>query len=504
MGYLEYRTALNDAKTGFPGFGTTHITVAYGDHTHTEFASSALTSAHILVGSAGGVATGVAMSGDATIANTGALTIANSSVSLAKMANLAANSIIGNNTGSASTPIAMTVAQAKTLLNYTASDVGALASSGTAADSNKLGGALPAAYALIGQTFYFGTTQVAINRASATLAVTGVTFSDTLIDNQASDGGHVASVVLNNQGATEGSGTAIYMGYNPAGSVGIYGARILQIGYPSGIRSSDLYMQVHKPSPEDNADTSWWTGLKINRTTGLAETPQGLQSGADIILDNASNISAIAKRSGTELGRLYWSTNGHIILGAVSGSIYLRPNGYATATAQLVYSTAGVLTVPTIDVGGVQISNATDCIRTTGSTSGAWAKDFSFSDTSKAILGGFGGYGGASGGEPTLSYLWVGPSYSDTTWSTRFYPSGVVRMYGLTASRIITTNANKDLVSLTPAAAPTAAASAPSVSAGTYGWDTDAHRLTLTTAVSNAQTRIAEIIAALKAANIMS
>ena len=59
----------------------------------------------------------VAMSGDATIAVGGALTIANSAVTLGKMANLAANSIIGNNTGSSATPIALTVTQATAMLN---------------------------------------------------------------------------------------------------------------------------------------------------------------------------------------------------------------------------------------------------------------------------------------------------------------------------------------------------------------------------------------------------
>ena len=48
--------------------------------------SDTLASAHIFVGSAGNVATGVAVSGDATLANTGALTIANNAVTSAKVA----------------------------------------------------------------------------------------------------------------------------------------------------------------------------------------------------------------------------------------------------------------------------------------------------------------------------------------------------------------------------------------------------------------------------------
>lgn len=48
--------------------------------------SDTLSSGNILVGSAGNVATPVAMSGDATMANTGALTIANSAITTAKIA----------------------------------------------------------------------------------------------------------------------------------------------------------------------------------------------------------------------------------------------------------------------------------------------------------------------------------------------------------------------------------------------------------------------------------
>lgn len=48
--------------------------------------SETLTDGEIFVGSAGNIATGVAMSGDATIINTGALTIANNAVTSAKLA----------------------------------------------------------------------------------------------------------------------------------------------------------------------------------------------------------------------------------------------------------------------------------------------------------------------------------------------------------------------------------------------------------------------------------
>lgn len=79
-----------------------------------------------------------ALTGDVTASGPGsvAATIANGSVSLAKMANLAANSIIGNNTAGATTPIALTAAQTKTLLSLVKGDVG-LGNVDNTSDANK-------------------------------------------------------------------------------------------------------------------------------------------------------------------------------------------------------------------------------------------------------------------------------------------------------------------------------------------------------------------------------
>lgn len=56
--------------------------------------SATLTSAHIFVGNGSNVATDVAVSGDVTLANTGAVTIANDAVTFAKMQNASAASIL--------------------------------------------------------------------------------------------------------------------------------------------------------------------------------------------------------------------------------------------------------------------------------------------------------------------------------------------------------------------------------------------------------------------------
>lgn len=78
-----------------------------------------------------------ALTGDVTTtAGSLATTIAAGAVTLAKQANLAANSIQGNNTGTPATPIALTAAQTKTLLAITNADVSGLGSLATASSVN--------------------------------------------------------------------------------------------------------------------------------------------------------------------------------------------------------------------------------------------------------------------------------------------------------------------------------------------------------------------------------
>lgn len=108
-----------------------------------------------------------ALTGDVTtVAGALAATIPAGTVTLAKMANLAANSFLGNNTGSPATPLALTPAQAKTLLAIASTDVSGL---GTAALTNT---GIGATNTILGNDSRLtdARTASAINLATATVS----------------------------------------------------------------------------------------------------------------------------------------------------------------------------------------------------------------------------------------------------------------------------------------------------------------------------------------------
>lgn len=79
-------------------------------------------SGQIILGNASGIATATTLSGDATISNTGVLTIANNSVSNAKLSQMPANTIMGNNTGVSATPLNLTTTEIRALLGLATTD----------------------------------------------------------------------------------------------------------------------------------------------------------------------------------------------------------------------------------------------------------------------------------------------------------------------------------------------------------------------------------------------
>ena len=136
--------------------------------------------------------TGTTLTGDVTGFGTSsfATTIATNAVTLAKMANLAANSIIGNNTGSAATPIALTKSQVQTFIGAN--------STGTTLDAALLGGQNGAYYLALGNAT--GTLGLGFGGTGLT-TTTG--FANKVLGGVAADG------ALEYKTLTQGSGVTI-------------------------------------------------------------------------------------------------------------------------------------------------------------------------------------------------------------------------------------------------------------------------------------------------------
>jgi hypothetical protein len=114
-------TAMSDwVELVAPGTGVTSVAAGNGMNFTTITASGSVT-----MGTPGAVTDA---STDGVTTNSHTHSLASGAVTLAKMANLAANSIIGNNTGSAATPVALTTTQVRTLINVAD---GATANAGT-------------------------------------------------------------------------------------------------------------------------------------------------------------------------------------------------------------------------------------------------------------------------------------------------------------------------------------------------------------------------------------
>jgi hypothetical protein len=109
------------------------------------------------------------------------------------------------------------------------------------------------------------TEQVRIDRyGNVGIGTTAPTAVLQIIDTAA--GGIVNSLSLGNTGTSAGSSSAIYMGH-PSTAIGLFGARILQIGTPTSLRSGDLSFQIHNETAS-NDDAAWISALFIQRTTG--------------------------------------------------------------------------------------------------------------------------------------------------------------------------------------------------------------------------------------------
>ena len=139
-------------------------------------------------GGGGGGGLGDGNYGDITVGGTGTtMTINNNVVTFAKLQDIPANSFLGNNTGVAADAIAMTPAQAKTLLAIGAADVSGLGAMATSTDAANLSGTLPAArlpaFAGGDVTSAVGTVTLTLGPGAVTLAKMAQLPAETIIGN---------------------------------------------------------------------------------------------------------------------------------------------------------------------------------------------------------------------------------------------------------------------------------------------------------------------------------
>ena len=122
--------AYTTADIGAAAASHTHVSTDVTDFTESsQDAVGAMIDGTLAYVDATPLLTRAALTGDVTAPQgSNVTTIANNAVTNAKAADMAANSLKGNNTGSAADPADLTVAQVKTLLAYTPADIGAATS----------------------------------------------------------------------------------------------------------------------------------------------------------------------------------------------------------------------------------------------------------------------------------------------------------------------------------------------------------------------------------------
>ena len=281
------------------------------NHTGTQAASTVTGLAAIATsGSAADLSAGTvpaarmpAHTGDVTsAAGSTALTIANDAVTNAKLANMAAGTIKGNNTGGAADPVDLTVAQVKTMLAYTAGDVGA----------QPLDGDLTALAALSGtNTIYYRS---AANTWSPVTIGANLTFSAGTL--AAAGGGGVSDgdkgdVVVSSSGS-------VWTVESAAGDFAVTGvATAPQIGVnttPNSTRRLSVQSEESQFSHNGSSHT-----LRINKSSGLND--------AKVQFSNALSARA-------EMG----------LIGSTDTTLRTSPDG-STWNDALTVNTAGEATV---------------------------------------------------------------------------------------------------------------------------------------------------------------
>lgn len=173
----------------------------------------------------------VAISGDATITAAGVLTIGVNKVTLAKLATMAADTIIGNNTGSTATPAAVPLVDCSNALTYSTGThtFGCNASAGTGTVTSVAGGGvtitsngtIPPSYGLINHS-------LAVSASAGALTIA-------LKDGAGNDPSSASPVTGNFRNATGTTGSWVQRSVTAANSL------VISSGSTMGVTSSTAF-----------------------------------------------------------------------------------------------------------------------------------------------------------------------------------------------------------------------------------------------------------------------
>lgn len=353
------------------------------------------------------VARSWALTGDVTSpAGSSATTIVNGAVSLSKMASLPANTIIGNNTGSAATPLALSVAQVKTLLSITKADIGLgnvdntsdlnkpistamqtaldgkLSTTGTAAAATKLATARTLTIGATGKTFdgtgnvawtltEIGAPSTSGTGASGTwgISITGnaatasrVSFADTravndqpsAIPNQSVSYAFKSVGSVDNPPVAAGSGYAHignYAGWNSGGVGG--GGFNTQVSYGDGL----AVRQATSTTAWGPWRKVWHDGNFTPTLSGLTNVTLTAPSDGQVLSYDSATSKWVNRAAAGSSGGLTWTTVVNSDVTAVTNNGYLMDTGATlrTITLPLNVPAGFYIAIKVVGSGGVRV-----------------------------------------------------------------------------------------------------------------------------------------------------
>lgn len=393
-GTTQFGTFWIETGAGPFTIGTTAITF-----TQLQVTNVNLTNGHILVGNASNIATDVAMSGDVTISNTGATTIANNAVSNAKFRQSAGLSVVGN-TGSSTANVADITGTANQVLVVNSAGTALAFGQVNLASASAVTGGLP-----LGNIATISNNTILGNNSGSTASPSALTAAQT----------KTLLAIANTD--VSGLGT---MSTQNASSVAITGGSITGMSTP--VNGSDVATKSYVDA--STAGLSAHTSCRVATTATLTATYSNGSSGVGATLTNSGTKAAISidgvslsandrvlvKNQSTAAqngiytvttvgsGSVNWvltratDFNTAAANGIVEGAYTVIEEGTANAGTLWIETGAGPFTVGTTAISFTELSVAPQTLtftgNVTGTGSGSIALTIGASQVTNAMLAG--------------------------------------------------------------------------------------------------------------------